>query len=72
LRERIKARSGDIRLYQIVNRRFGLDGKPSETLQAIGQDLGISGERVRQLEKKAIRIYKNRQGSETGIVRLTL
>jgi RNA polymerase primary sigma factor len=37
----------------IITRRFGLaDGKP-RTLEEIGQELGISRERVRQLERRA-------------------
>ena len=44
----------DDRDYTIVCRRFGLDGRPPETLQVIGDRLGITRERVRQLEKKLI------------------
>ena len=35
---------------EIITRRFGLDGK-TETLEQIGEFLGITRERVRQLEK---------------------
>ena len=35
---------------QIITRRFGLDGR-TETLEQIGEFLGITRERVRQLEK---------------------
>ncbi len=35
---------------QVLSRRFGLNQKPLETLQSIGLDLGITRERVRQLE----------------------
>src|SRR3989442_258024 len=32
----------------VLRRRFGLEGDPPETLEAIGQRLGLSRERVRQ------------------------
>lgn len=38
----------------VVERRFGLnDGEP-ETLDAIGQDLGVTRERIRQIEEKSL------------------
>jgi RNA polymerase primary sigma factor len=39
---------------EILTRRFGLDGKP-QTLDQIGDALGITRERVRQLETRALR-----------------
>lgn len=38
----------------ILQRRFGLNGRPSETLREIGARLGISRERVRQREQLAL------------------
>lgn len=38
----------------VITRRHGLDGKPSETLAEIGDRLGLSRERVRQLENRVI------------------
>jgi RNA polymerase primary sigma factor len=45
----------DPRQKYVVLRRFGLDGEPSETLEEVGGALGITRERVRQLETRALR-----------------
>jgi RNA polymerase primary sigma factor len=43
------------RMRHVLQRRFGLDGHPSETLEEVGAGLGITRERVRQLESRALR-----------------
>ncbi len=39
---------------EIVRRRYGLDGEGESTLQAIGEDSGLSRERIRQLQNRAL------------------
>ena len=39
----------------VLRRRFGLEGDPAETLEAIGRRIGLSRERVRQLESSGLR-----------------
>jgi RNA polymerase primary sigma factor len=45
----------DEREMTILVRRFGLQGNERETLESIGDDLGITRERVRQLEALALK-----------------
>jgi len=45
-------------LKEVVILRFGLDTGESRTLQEVGYMLGMSGERVRQRESKALRFLR--------------
>jgi RNA polymerase primary sigma factor len=45
----------DDRLATVVTLRFGLDGEKPKTLEEVGEVLGITRERVRQLETRALR-----------------
>ncbi|MEO5576462.1 MAG: sigma-70 family RNA polymerase sigma factor [Gaiellaceae bacterium] len=43
------------RMRHVLARRFGLDGQIPQTLEEVGTGLGITRERVRQLESRALR-----------------
>ncbi|HEX6491799.1 MAG TPA: sigma-70 family RNA polymerase sigma factor [Gaiellaceae bacterium] len=43
------------RMRLVLARRFGLDGETPQTLEQVGASLGITRERVRQLESRALR-----------------
>jgi RNA polymerase primary sigma factor len=43
------------RLRDVLERRFGLAGENPQTLEHIGRELGITRERVRQLETRALK-----------------
>jgi RNA polymerase primary sigma factor len=57
LKELIGATMGllDKRRQKILKWRFGLDGKAPRTLEQIGEQLGVTRERIRQLEKNALK-----------------
>ncbi len=38
----------------ILSRRYGLDGREPETLAEIGADMGVTAERVRQIQQRAL------------------
>jgi RNA polymerase primary sigma factor len=43
------------RMRHVLVRRFGLDGTDPRTLEEVGKELGVTRERVRQLEGRALR-----------------
>ncbi len=56
----------------IIVRRFGLDGGPAMTLAAVGETLGLSRERVRQIEQKAMARLRARLEDVWGRTRSSL
>ncbi|MER7581499.1 sigma-70 family RNA polymerase sigma factor [Kitasatospora sp. NPDC097691] len=60
------------RYARIVTRRYGLDGQDPATLDELGKDLGITRERVRQLEVKVRPILELAFADPAGAPYLTL
>ena len=50
----------------ILRLRFGFEGQPPRTLKQIGDQMGLSRERVRQIQQKALE--KLRQNTKTRSV----
>ena len=50
----------------ILEARFGLGGSEERTLQELADELGLSRERVRQIEKQALERLEERAG-EMGL-----
>ncbi len=44
---------------QVIEKRYCINGESKRTLQQIGDMLGVSRERVRQIERKALRKLKH-------------
>ena len=40
---------------RVIQRRFGLDDDQEQTLTAIGREIGVTRERIRQIESSALR-----------------
>ncbi len=49
---------------KVLVQRYGLDGKPGRTLSEVGRGISLSRERVRQLERDALRLLR-----ESGHIR---
>jgi RNA polymerase nonessential primary-like sigma factor len=56
------------RYFEVISRRFGLEGEPADTLQVSGEKLGVSRERVRQLGKghQPLQVQENRAAFPGG------
>lgn len=48
----------------VIEQRYGLDGKPQRTLSEVGRRISLSRERVRQLERDALKLLR-----ESGRIR---
>jgi RNA polymerase primary sigma factor len=56
-----------VRERRVVTMRYGLDGKGPRTLEEVGQALGVTRERIRQIETQTLRKLKSLP--ETGRLR---
>ena len=54
----------------VLRSRFDLDREPAKTLVEIGHELGLSGERVRQIEKAALAKLRRRIKNRENALRL--
>lgn len=54
LRELVSARLSP-REQRILRLRFGLDGDEPQTLEELAEDMGVTRERIRQIERRALR-----------------
>ncbi len=52
------------REQEIVRMRFGLDGSQIRTLEEVGQELGVTRERIRQIEAKTLNKLRQPQHSQ--------
>ena len=52
------------RLKRIIILRFGLDGKGPRTLEELGKEMGVTRERIRQLEVKALKQLRKPRRSD--------
>ncbi|HEC30532.1 MAG TPA: hypothetical protein ENI66_00770 [Candidatus Yonathbacteria bacterium] len=53
------------RARSVIKKRFGLDGNERMTLEAIGEEYGITRERVRQIENAALNMVRKSEAFET-------
>src|SRR3954464_12616758 len=56
----------DEREAKILRLRYGLDGNDPMTLKEIGQQIGLTRERVRQIEHEALRKLRDAMAMGTG------
>jgi RNA polymerase primary sigma factor len=66
LHDAVKEVLGELseREQEIVRLRFGLDGGRAKTLEEVGQEFGVTRERIRQIEAKTLAKLRHPQRSE--------
>jgi RNA polymerase primary sigma factor len=62
----------DDREKRIISQRFGFEGGKRKTLQEIGRTLGVSRERIRQLENIALAKLRRALSQKEGVMRLPI
>tara|TARA_X000000950_G_scaffold282981_1_gene382866 strand:- start:163 stop:342 length:180 start_codon:yes stop_codon:yes gene_type:complete len=48
----------------VLSRRFGLNGFDSDTLEIVGKEIGLTRERVRQIQLEALKDLETIMGRE--------
>ena len=72
-REEIRARARELldglrpQEAHVVRRRFGIGDHPPMTLREVGEELGVTRERIRQIEKAALDKLRGRMRSLAGL-----
>lgn len=61
--------ASDERNIEIIRCRFGIDGRDQKTLEELGKDFGVTRERIRQLEVKAIKYIKRSLSLTSAVIR---
>lgn len=71
LREAAQALLGaiDQRTREVLEFRFGLQGNPPVTLQAVGNRMRLTRERIRQIETAGMRVLRSSDRDDFGTVR---
>ncbi len=54
---------------QVIRLRFGLDGERETTLEDIGVRVGLTRERIRQIESRAVRKLRMKQKEQHGVLK---
>ena len=57
------------RQREVVVRRFGLDGQEQATLEEVGKAMGVTRERVRQVQNEALRRLRRFLESDSKVLR---
>jgi len=63
-------KSIDSRGANVIIQRYSLDGRPSRTLEEIGQNYGVTRERIRQIESATVKELQDKQDSLNDIAQV--
>ena len=55
------------RMREVIEKRFGIDGKEAKTLEEIGHERGVTRERIRQIESQALKSLRDNLGPDSRL-----